>query len=351
MRGPWLMGTDENRQTQRLGAPEDFVRDTWYPVLESKRLGRRPVGVTRLGRQLVLWRDAQGRPVAQGAACPHRGADLSKGRVVSGCLECPYHGLRFAADGACVRVPCEGSTRPIRADLRVKGYVVREGLGLVWLWWGEEREELPPLPWTHELPDAGAGSCTATLTWNVPFARVMEGNLDLHHFPFAHRRWAPGMGTLLDPYTARLEGDTIHTHGVLRRDDGKPWDGRSGFEAEIRVLFPHLVLLRFGSFTQAMAAVTPIDAESTWVVFRYRSSLPLLGGLVAWLLVQSEVRLIQPEDYALLRDSEPRHPAREDFHLVRADAGIALWYRLYERRLEAQRRALPSGEVVQRAVR
>lgn len=331
------MTTDENRRTQGVEAREDFVRDTWYPVLESKRLGRRPVRVTRLGRELVLWRDGQGQPVAQEAACPHRGADLSRGRVVGGCLECPYHGMRFAADGTCVRVPCEGKARPIRADLRLKGYTVRESLGLVWLWWGEQQEELPPLPWNHELPGEGAGTCTATLTWNVPFARVMEGNLDLHHFPFAHRRWAPGMGTWLDPYTARLEGDVIHTHGVLREDDGKPWDGRSGFAAEIKVLFPHLLLARFGSLTQTMAAVTPIDAENTWVLFRYRSRLPLVGGLVAWFLVQTELRLIQPEDYALLRDSEPRHPVRQDFHLVRADAGIALWFRLYERRLEAQR--------------
>ncbi|WP_257449686.1 Rieske 2Fe-2S domain-containing protein [Archangium lipolyticum] len=313
------------------------MRDTWYPVLEAKRLGRRPVKVTRLGRELVLWRDARGQPVAQETACPHRGADLSRGRVVGGCLECPYHGMRFSADGACVHVPCEGKARPIRTGLRVKGYAVRESLGLVWLWWGEQREELPPLPWSHEIPGEGAGTCTATLTWNVPFARVMEGNLDLHHFPFAHRRWAPGMGTWLEPYTARLEGDVIHTHCVLRQDDGRPWDGRSGFEAEIRVLFPHLLLARFGRFTQTLAVATPIDEENTWVVFRYRSQLPLVGGLVAWFLVQAEVRLIQPEDHALLRDGRPRHPVREDFHLVRADAGIALWFRMYERRLAAQR--------------
>ncbi|EPX54932.1 Vanillate O-demethylase oxygenase like protein [Cystobacter fuscus DSM 2262] len=102
------------------------------------------------------------------------------------------------------------------------------------------------------------------------------------------------------------------------------------------ILFPHLVLARFGGLTQALVAATPIDAEHTWVVFRYRSGLPVVGGLVAWFLVRTELWLIQPEDYALLRHSKPRHPARGDFHLVRADAGIALWFRLYERRLEAQ---------------
>jgi phenylpropionate dioxygenase-like ring-hydroxylating dioxygenase large terminal subunit len=318
------------------------VREEWYPVLESRRLGRRPVGLTRLGRRWVLWRDGEGRAVAMPAACPHRGADLARGRVVEGTLECPYHGFRFGADGACVRAPCEGAARPLRADLRAAGAPVREGAGLVWLWEGPAAEALPALPWQEALPAPGGRTWTATMQWDVPFPRVMEGFLDLHHTPFAHRKVAFGLGQLLDPYEARLEGRVIHTRGVLRHEDGRAWDGRSGVEGELRVRFPHLLLGRFGRVL-GMAAATPVDAGRTWVVFRYQVPAGWGGWPLAWLLVQLELRLVQPDDHALLRDAAPRHPTREDLRLVRADAGVALWHRLYARALaeEGDRRPHP----------
>ena len=81
----------------------------WYPVLGSRELGRKPVAKTRFGRRLVFWRDGEGRAACVEDRCAHRGAALSLGRVSDGAIECPFHGFRFAPDGACVRVPVEGS--------------------------------------------------------------------------------------------------------------------------------------------------------------------------------------------------------------------------------------------------
>ena len=36
------------------------VRNLWYPVAPSWHLGNAPIGITRLGDQIVLWRDGQG---------------------------------------------------------------------------------------------------------------------------------------------------------------------------------------------------------------------------------------------------------------------------------------------------
>ncbi|GAA2252722.1 (2Fe-2S) ferredoxin [Streptomyces ruber] len=66
----------------------------WYVVGASRDLrGDRPLGRTVAGRELVLWRDAEGRPVAGPGACPHLGAPLRDSPVRCGTLVCHWHGL------------------------------------------------------------------------------------------------------------------------------------------------------------------------------------------------------------------------------------------------------------------
>ena len=41
-----------------------MIPDRWYPILEAAKLRRRPVGIQRMGKRLVAWRDAYGdKPV------------------------------------------------------------------------------------------------------------------------------------------------------------------------------------------------------------------------------------------------------------------------------------------------
>ena len=44
-----------------------MIPNRWYPILEASKLGKKPVGVKRLDRKLVLWRDGTGRAVARPA--------------------------------------------------------------------------------------------------------------------------------------------------------------------------------------------------------------------------------------------------------------------------------------------
>ena len=42
--------------------PDDYIPNQWYPIFDSGKLKRRkPVGITRLGERLVLWRDSRRR--------------------------------------------------------------------------------------------------------------------------------------------------------------------------------------------------------------------------------------------------------------------------------------------------
>ena len=318
-----------------MASPErqvPFLTEAWYAALESTAVRRNPVSVTRLGRRLVLWRDAAGRAVAQDARCPHRGADLGLGRVVDGCLECPFHGFRYDSGGQCVQAPCDGSQHRTRSDLVVKSLPVREENGFLWVWFGEPREDLPPTPWFSELPSVRPD--VRSFIWDVSFPRVVEANLDLHHISFLHRRYSFGIGPLLDPYEAKLEGDVIRTHGVLRKDTGAPYKVGAGVPFELSVHFPGLMLARFGKNVMATMALTPVDEDHTWIGWVHAISIPVIGWLLKWPALKLEQWLTQPDDRRMLLSSPSSGwDLGASDKLTRADAGIGLWRKLYRERL------------------
>jgi len=55
-----------------------MIRDQWYGILDAKELeGNHPIGVTRLGEKLVLWRSSNGEINCLFDQCCHRGASMS----------------------------------------------------------------------------------------------------------------------------------------------------------------------------------------------------------------------------------------------------------------------------------
>jgi phenylpropionate dioxygenase-like ring-hydroxylating dioxygenase large terminal subunit len=306
----------------------EYIKDAWYAIAPARDLRPgRPLGVRRLGRALALFRGPDGRVAALDATCPHRGADLTRGRVRDGALECPYHGFRFAPGGRCTAVPCEGAAYRVPDTLAAAPYVVREAHDWIWLWWGQPRDVYPDIPWRRELPDRRtARTADTTIEWDVGLPLAMESNLDIHHTPFAHRNVSPGFGARLDPYTAELVGGEIHSRGTLRRDDTN-----SGVTFRLDCTFPSLLYGQFGRI-HLCAGLTPIDETHTHILLRYFCDLPLIGGLLAWLAGWSERRLVQPADLA-----QQRAAARSGLHLhecrfVPSDRAIVLWYSLYRRR-------------------
>ena len=108
-----------------------MIPNQWYPVLESRKLRGRPLGIKRLGQEMVLWRDQAGRARAALDRCPHRGARPSHGQVIDGELQCPWHGFRFGADGACRLMPCEGRDASIPSGMRLDLVPAQEAHGLL----------------------------------------------------------------------------------------------------------------------------------------------------------------------------------------------------------------------------
>lgn len=322
-----------------IAAPEPvIIPECWYAIAEAKSVGRkRPVALERLGRRFVLWRDAAGEVACLPAACPHRGADLSLGRVRAGEIECPYHGFRFAGSGECTAVPCEGKDARIPAGLNARAPIVRERHGLIWMWEGAGEPVGEP-PWVADAPEPGRRNATWEEDWAICFTRVMEGMQDLHHFPFAHRKVDPwrGRAAKLDPFEFSADGEVLHQHGGLCRDEP---DAKPVAIFDLTAVFPAFVYLKFGERIDGSVVTCPIDDEHTWVwaCYRIRSGLgPFVDRLSSWLGLWSEFAFVQPDDKRMLGSSQPQRASVHESHLVRADAQIAAWHKLRRARLRGE---------------
>lgn len=116
--------------------------NVWYVAAESRELKNKPLARTVANRELVLFRDQTGRAAALFDRCPHRNVQLSKGRVMNGRLQCPYHGWEFDSSGRCVHVPAQPELRQIPQGARTECIPIKEQQGLIWVWHGQR----PPAP-------------------------------------------------------------------------------------------------------------------------------------------------------------------------------------------------------------
>src|SRR5215218_10301208 len=120
--------------------PEEYgmsILDHWHPVLFSRDLGPKPVGVKLGGREIALFRTKSGTPAALDDICPHRRMRLSLGEVIGDKLQCKYHGWTFTCDGQG-----ESPGTP-KLHACATAYDVREEHGAVWV---KSRDATPAFP-------------------------------------------------------------------------------------------------------------------------------------------------------------------------------------------------------------
>lgn len=88
------------RIAESLRLSQERSAGGWYVVGESRELGR-SASIARLiaGREVALWRSADGTLRAGPGGCPHLGALLDQCPVVAGNLVCRWHGLTLGDRG------------------------------------------------------------------------------------------------------------------------------------------------------------------------------------------------------------------------------------------------------------
>ncbi len=159
----------------------------WHPVCTLEELAAAPrdvLGVTLLGRELVVAALGGGAVACLLDRCLHRSTRLSIGWVDEGAIRCAYHGWRWAADGRCVEIPAApGLPIPGRACQEAFAAEVRHGL--IWVCLDDRAgSRIPDCP---ALADTTMRVVAGTpYTWPTSAPRRVENFVDLAHFAWVH---------------------------------------------------------------------------------------------------------------------------------------------------------------------
>ena len=174
---------------QRLsnGMLEDnYPRNMWWVAARADEITEKPLARWLLEMPVVLYRLADGTPVALDDRCPHRWAPLSAGHVENDQIICPYHGMEFASDGKCSKIPSQDK---IPASACVRSYPLHESGAFIWIWMGDPDDidnHDPPVDMSYTTDP----SWTAVLGYYevaVNWVLIRENVLDLTHIAYLHK--------------------------------------------------------------------------------------------------------------------------------------------------------------------
>jgi phenylpropionate dioxygenase-like ring-hydroxylating dioxygenase large terminal subunit len=297
-----------------------MIPNQWYAVLESHEIKKgKVVGVARMGENLVVWRNSQGVVSIMSDRCPHRGVALSVGKLIGDRIQCPFHGFEYDSTGSCKLVPANGRAFEPPKALRVNTYPTQEAHDFIYIWWGDPRDEYPPLPWFESIPDTMVYSALKD-HWANHYSRAIENQLDVVHLPFIHHNTiGRGNRTLVNGPIATEEnhwpGDHLINLWVYNeKDDGQKPKKASELPKPDRRPF---LQFRYGNLWQnwiadnlrIILAFAPIDNENTMMYLRYYHTMriPVLRQLYGWLGSLGNF-IIERQDRGVVITQRPHRP-------------------------------------------
>ncbi|MCY0890197.1 MAG: aromatic ring-hydroxylating dioxygenase subunit alpha [Pyrobaculum arsenaticum] len=303
-------------------------------VLSSREVPRgRPIGVRRLGMDLVFWRDDSGRIHALLDDCPHRRARLSLGKVVGGKIQCPYHGFEFDGSGKVIKIPALGRSAKLPEYLKAFSMPVYDAYDIVWVWYGGGEPRGAPR-FFEDLEGLEAYSEYSEV-WGVSLPRAVENQLDVFHLPFVHYNTIGRGGRTLvhGPLVKPVDDYSFVVYPFNQVDRGQ----RPLRSSEIDVgklrnylwfIYPNLWENYISKNMRVVAFFAPVDSVSTKIYLRLYmkvTGVKPLDALIAKLLMPFNVyvlhqdrRVVTSQAGDIMRDK-----------LIHADAPIAMYRRMY----------------------
>ena len=187
-----------------------FLRRFWQPVMKSDTLEiGRPKRLQILNEYFTAYRGEDDKIYVVQDSCPHRMTRLSLGWVEGDTIRCFYHGWKFDGTGQCIHQPAEPES--FKNKIKIRSYPVREYLGLVFVYFGDEATpEFPLYPEVDLTKDTVF--CSAHPVPCNYFQRV-ENDLDEVHLHFVHRVSTDSIGLNQIPEISVQESE----YGILRQ--------------------------------------------------------------------------------------------------------------------------------------
>ena len=328
----------------------DFgVRNRWYPIAPSWMVGEKPVGLTRLGERIVVWRDGEGEIHVLRDRCPHRGARLSMGWNLGDRLACWYHGFEIDKDGIVVNVPAVEEC-PLVGDKAVKSYPSFEHMGGIFTYFGDV---LHPEPATFDMPEEFTSNewdgllCTAH--WGCSYRYAIDNVMDPMHGAYLHAK-----------SHSMAEGDKAAKLQIRQTENGIMFEkvGQRGVNFDwvefadtgamwMRLALPYQRNAGPGGLFGIVGFVTPIDAKNCRVFFwrtrkcqgwqrdvwRFQYKNRLEG--LHWEVLEQDRRVLEGME----------HDARDHECLYQHDTGMARVRRMLHKEAESQLDALAEADV------
>ena len=160
-----------------------YLRSFWQPIYHAADLKPgRPVPLRIMNENFTLYRGASGAVFVVEARCPHRGMQLSAGRVEGDALRCFYHGWKFGSDGRCLEQPADESQ--FCDKVAIRSAPAREYLGLIFAYLGAG--EPPALPLYPEFERFAGLLEIDSYFRRCNYFQNVDNALDMSHVAFAH---------------------------------------------------------------------------------------------------------------------------------------------------------------------
>jgi phenylpropionate dioxygenase-like ring-hydroxylating dioxygenase large terminal subunit len=320
-----------------------MIRNQWYVILDSAeiKLGK-PVGVTRLGEKLVLWRDSKGILHCMGDQCPHMHAPLHRGKIDGDQIACPFHGFQYDASGQCAYLPAIGKNGKPPHFLKATVYPTYETHGYASIFWGNTEKTPEPPKFFESLEVGGFHYTPFKDNWNTHYARMLENQLDVSHLAFVHHNTIGrgGKAVIEGPYT-ELEDDLLNIWVMNRKDDGTPVKpvtqvNRPERHPSLQFRFPNIWHNWIADDIRVVIAFVPVDDENSIMYGRFYQrvlKVPVVRGIIG-LFGRVGSLIIAHQDKRVVTRIIPKDPAKSDTeHLRVSDSGI-IKYRKRKRELQ-----------------
>lgn len=312
-----------------------YVSNIWYFAVPSSKLkAGQMVTKTIIGEPIVLGRDENGKPFALKDICPHQAVPLSDGRFNGKHLECPFHGWKFNTSGVCESIPALCNDQKLNlCAIKTRTYPCREELDSVWVFMGDQVDELPQIPRAPGLAGYSYGKTTTTLHLPNHIDYNVVALIDTAHVPYVHNAWwwrsSRTPHEKKKTYVPTETGWTMLRHqprgdSILFKLFGRFIETEIGF----RLPGCRIEHIQFGGRTiiSGITALTPIDDNNTELNHTTYWTLPWISPFVTPLINYLVKEFLSQDRRIALRQSL-RLKGNPQLSVTVGDSGMpGRWY-------------------------